>query len=105
MEMKLKEDDFYFDDESKDDEINIDIKKYVQMLVKRKWIILTIFLLVAIPWTYNAQKQPPIYRAKCTIRFRNLTNGNQNMIDPGRKIELASRTFAEEVVAQLGLTL
>ncbi|MBC8181206.1 polysaccharide biosynthesis tyrosine autokinase [candidate division KSB1 bacterium] len=105
MDKKLNENDFFFDDDSKDDEINIDVRKYVLMLLKRKWIILIVFLLVAIPWAYKIQKQPPVYRASCTIRFRNLASGSQNDIDAGRIIEFKSRTFAEEVVAQLGLTL
>jgi len=105
MDTKLNENDFYFDDDSKEDEVNIDLKKYLQMLIKRKWIILFVFLLVTIPWVYNIQKQPPDYRASCTIRFRNLASGSQDVIDRSRIIELSSRSFAEDVVAQLGLTL
>jgi len=75
------------------------------MLWKRKWIILAIFLLIAVPWVYNVQKEPPIYRAATTIRFRNLASGTPDVIDEGRITELTSRTFAEDVVAQLGLTL
>jgi polysaccharide biosynthesis transport protein len=105
MDTKLNENDFYFDDDSKEEEVNIDLKKYLQMLIKRKWIILIVFLLVTIPWVYNIQKQPPDYRASCMIRFRNLASGSQDVIDRSRIIELSRRSFAEDVVAQLGLTL
>ena len=72
MHTKLNNEDFYFEDDSKAEELNIDFKKYFQMLLKRKWIILAISVLITVPWIYNVQKEPPIYKTSTTIRFRNL---------------------------------
>ncbi|OQX95764.1 hypothetical protein B6I21_03720, partial [candidate division KSB1 bacterium 4572_119] len=56
-------------------------------------------------WAYYLKKQPPVYESSCRIRFRNLASGAEYIIDDSRIIELTSRSFAERVVAQLGLTL
>lgn len=105
MDNKYFEDDIYYENDNEGEEFNFDIKKYLQVLIKRKWLILAIALIVTLPWLYHLKNKPPIYEASCRIRFRNLTAGSENTIDLGRIIELTSRTFAEKVVAQLGLTL
>ena len=99
------EKDIYYESELGDESLNIDLKKYFQVLWKRKWIIVAITLIISIPWAYYLKKQPPIYEASCRIRFRNLASGSEYVIDDSRIIELTSRSFAERVVAQLGLTL
>ncbi len=105
MDKKYFEDEIYYENDVDDEEFNLDLKKYFQVLLKRKWIILAITLIVTLPWLYYLKQQPPVYEASCKVRFRNLASGDENIIDDSRIIELTSRTFAEKVVAQLGLTL
>ncbi len=99
------EKEIYFDNELGDESFNIDFKRYFLVLWKRKWLILAVTLLISLPWAYYIKKQPPVYEASCRIRFRNLASGGEYVIDDSRIIELTSRSFAEKVVAQLGLTL
>jgi len=97
-------DDMFFEDESTE-ESSIDFKRYIQVLLKRKWLIAIIVLAISIPWLYYLKGLPPTYEASCQIRFRNLERESESMISASRITELKSRSFAEKVVAQLGLTL
>ncbi len=94
----------FFEDDSSE-ESNIDIKRYVQVVLKRKWLIILIVLGISIPWLLYLKSLPPTYEASCQIRFRNLERESDNIISADRITELKSRSFAEKVVAQLGLTL
>jgi len=97
-------DEMFFEDDSKE-EFGIDIKRYVQIILKRKWLILAIVVAISIPWLLYLKSLPPTYEASCQIRFRNLERESESMISASRITELKSRSFAEKVVAQLGLTL
>jgi len=97
-------DDMFFEDNS-NEEPGIDIKRHVQTVLKRKWLILIIVISISIPWLIYLKSLPPTYEASCQIRFRNLERESENMISASRITELRSRSFAEKVVAQLGLTL
>lgn len=97
-------DEMFFEDDS-NEESGIDIKRYVQVLLKRKWLIIIIILTISIPWVLYLKSLPPTYEASCQIRFRNLERESESMISADRITELRSRSFAEKVVAQLGLTL
>lgn len=95
---------FYEEDSSEDE--SIDIKRYTRVLLNRKWLILIIVVVISIPWLIYLNNLPPSYEAFCIIRFRNLELvDSENMISRSRIDELKSRSFAEKVVAQLGLTL
>ena len=94
----------FFEDDSSE-ESSLDIKRYVQVLLKRKWLIIITILGISIPWLFYLKSLPPTYEASCQIRFRNLERESENMISADRITELKSRSFAEKVVAQLGLTL
>jgi len=96
--------DMYFEEDSSEEE-SIDIKRYVRVILKRKWLILTIVLVISIPWLIYLKGLPPSYETFCIIRFRNLERESENIISVSRINELKSRSFAEKVVAQLGLTL
>lgn len=97
-------DEMFFENDSSE-ESSIDIKRYVQVLLKRKWLIIVIIVAISIPWLLYLKSLPPTYEASCQIRFRNLERESENMISADRITELKSRSFAEKVVAQLGLTL
>ena len=94
----------FFEDDSSE-ESSIDIKRYIQVLLKRKWLISITILGISIPWLFYLKSLPPTYEASCQIRFRNLERESDNIISADRITELKSRSFAEKVVAQLGLTL
>lgn len=94
-----------FFEEDSSEESGIDIKRYIKALLKRKWLIIVIILAISIPWLLYLKSLPPSYEASCQIRFRNLERESENMISADRITELKSRSFAEKVVAQLGLTL
>jgi capsular exopolysaccharide synthesis family protein len=94
----------FFEDDSSE-ESSIDIKRYIQTVLKRKWLIILIVLGISIPWLFYLKSLPPTYEASCQIRFRNLERESDNIISADRITELRSRSFAEKVVAQLGLTL
>jgi succinoglycan biosynthesis transport protein ExoP len=97
-------DEMFFENDS-NEESSIDIKRYFQVLLKRKWLIIIIMLTISIPWLLYLKSLPPTYEASCQIRFRNLERESESMISADRITELRSRSFAEKVVAQLGLTL
>ena len=96
--------DLFIEDDSTEEQ-GIDIKRYLKVFLKWKWLILGIILVVSIPWLIYLKGLPPTYEASCQIRFRNLEREGAPMITDSRITELKSRTFAEKVVAQLGLCL
>ncbi|NOY76786.1 MAG: polysaccharide biosynthesis tyrosine autokinase [Calditrichaeota bacterium] len=97
-------DQFFIEEETNDGQ-NFDIKKYIKGIYKRKWLVIAVFLVVLIPWVLYVKSQPPQYEAFALIRFKNYESKNLRALNEGRITELRSRTFAERVVAQLGLTL
>lgn len=97
--------DNFFEEEKDEQEINIDFKRYLYGIIKRKWIVLGIFLLMAVPWLLHIRSQPPEYEAYTWIRFKNYDPEQLRLLNEDRYTELTSRTFAEKVVAQLGLTV
>lgn len=96
--------DLIFEDDAAEEQ-GIDIKRYVKVVTKWKWLILGVVLVISIPWLIYLKGLPPSYEASCQIRFRNLEREGAPMISDSRITELKSRTFAEKVVAQLGLSL
>ncbi len=96
--------ELFFESDSSE-ESSIDLKRYIQVILKRKWLILAIVFGISIPWLLYLKSLPPTYEASCQIRFRNLEREGEAVISEDRITELKSRSFAERVVAQLGLTL
>lgn len=97
--------DLFYEDNGLPEEEGFDISKYLNIIFKRKWIIISIFILITVPWYFYLKSLPPTYEAFCDIEFRSLEGSNENIISESRIIKLRSRSFAEKVVAQLGLTL
>ncbi|NOZ61609.1 MAG: hypothetical protein GXO74_07990 [Calditrichaeota bacterium] len=77
MDSNNFEKEIYFENELGDESFNIDFKRYLMVLWKRKWLILIITLMITVPWAYYLKKQPPVYEATCRIRFRNLASGGE----------------------------
>ncbi|MFQ5636703.1 MAG: GumC family protein [bacterium] len=81
----------------------IDLRRYYRALLKRWWLVLLITLVVSVPWGLYIKSQPPVYEAETLIRF-NDSSGNEGMMQR-RRTEIKSRSFAERVVAELGLSM
>ncbi|MCH9007233.1 polysaccharide biosynthesis tyrosine autokinase [candidate division KSB1 bacterium] len=97
--------DSYFLDEEESLEVEkLDLSRYYRACFKRWWVIALVALVVTIPWLLYLKSQPPMYEAKALIRFKNFA-GNDIALAQSRTTELTSRSFAERVVAQLGLSL
>lgn len=95
----------YFLDQEESLEVEkLDLRRYYRALIKRWWLVVLIALTVTIPWVMYLKSQPPIYEAQALIRFKNFAGSDPGLMQ-GRTTELTSRSFAEKVVAQLGLSL
>lgn len=95
-------DQLFFDEGLEEEESSIDIKRYIDAIIKKKWLIVAITVLVTVPWMYYVKIQPPLYEAETIIRFKDVVGMNQSLLQD-RMTELSSRRFAEKVVQQLGL--
>ena len=93
----------FFDEENEEQEFSFDYKRYLYGIYKRKWIVLGIFFIVLIPWLLNVISKPPEYEAFTWIQFKNYDPEKIKVLNSNRFIQLTSRTFAEKVVAELGL--
>jgi tyrosine-protein kinase Etk/Wzc len=82
----------------------LDLKRYVIALKKRWWLATIIFLAVAVPWIIYVKNEKPLYQATAVIRFKSFEK-NSPGVNESRILELTSRSFAERVVAELGLTM
>ena len=96
---------FYEEEAQQEEGEGLDIGRYIQAVKKRWWLILSIFIVITVPWLLYVKSLPPSYEAFCDIEFRSLEAETTNIISESKIIKLRSRTFAEKVVAQLGLTL
>ncbi|MCL4704576.1 polysaccharide biosynthesis tyrosine autokinase [bacterium] len=99
-------DTFAFEDDGAMEGQKLDLGRYVQALKRRWWLALIIAAAVAIPWTIYVKQEKPVYEATATISFRNISAIKNPETMMQRIVEeLNSRTFAEQVVAALGLAV
>lgn len=82
----------------------IDFGRYVYSLRRRWWLVLIVFLVITVPWAAYVKKEQLLYEASAVVRFKSLEK-NSPGINESRVQELTSRSFAERVVAELGLTM
>ena len=82
----------------------IDFGRYVYALRRRWWLVMIIFVVITVPWAVYVKKEKLLYEASAVIRFKSLEK-NSPGINESRVQELTSRSFAERVVAELGLTM
>ncbi len=94
-EQSFLEDDLLLEDK-------IDLRRYYRAVLKRWWLVLLITLGISVPWALYLKSQPPVYEAEVLIRF---SDGGDDADVQRRRTELRSRSFAETVVAQLGLCM
>ncbi len=95
--------DKFFEEDNEDQGFSFDYKRYLHGIYKRKWISIGIFLAVLIPLLLFVNSQPPEYEAYTWIQFKNYDPDRIRSLNNSRLIKLTSRTFAEKVVAELGL--
>ncbi len=94
MEPNLIEDELLVEDK-------IDLRRYYRAVLRRWWLVLLIALAVSVPWALYLKSQPPLYEAEVLIRF---SDGDDADVQR-RRTEIRSRSFAERVVARLGLAM
>jgi tyrosine-protein kinase Etk/Wzc len=94
----------YYEEDSNEASESLDLQRYVLALKRRWWVVALVTLIVTSGWVVYLKMQPPVYEATALIRFKNY-GGISPELAQSRIQELTSRSFAERVVAQLGLTL
>ncbi len=94
----------FFDSNAPNQE-NVDLMKYVRGVLRRWWLVLACTALVAVPWYVYLKKQPPVFKADAWLSFENVSAAVPENLIENRIAKLRSRSFAEEVTAELGLTL
>ncbi|MFQ5707562.1 MAG: GumC family protein [bacterium] len=97
-------DSYFLDETNGIDEEKLDLGRYYRVLLKRWWLVLLITVVVTVPWVIYLKKQPPVYEAEALIRFTSFGGFDPALLE-SRMTELTSRSFAERVVAQLGLAM
>jgi len=93
----------FLDEEELNDEA-IDFRRYYKALFRRWWLVLIVTIIVTVPWTLYVFTLPHQYEARAVIRFTSFA-GNDPALTESRTTVLTSRSFAERVVAQMGLSL
>jgi uncharacterized protein involved in exopolysaccharide biosynthesis len=101
--------------EAEDGEVEFHLIDYWRILVKRKWTILAVTLLVLVIGVVNTMMTVPLYRATATVQVEKSSVEVVKVGDVGRSGDwdpafrqtqlelLRSRALAERVVQQLGL--
>jgi tyrosine-protein kinase Etk/Wzc len=84
---------------------NVDLVRYLKGILRRWWLVLLCTAAVSVPSYINQKSQLPIYRADAWLSFENLSGNIPDNLIETRMARLRSRSFAEEVTAELGLTL
>lgn len=95
--------DFFEEPESQTE--SIDFMRYFRGIVKRWWVVGIVAVSVLIPWIMNLKSQIPIFESEAKIGFESFSGGQPQSLIESRMIRLRSRTFAEEITAELGLTM
>ena len=93
-----------FLDEDELQEEKIEIRRYFNAILRRWWLVLIVTIAVAIPCVLYTFSKPPEYEAQAVVQF-NSFEGNDPTLTESRETVLTSRSFAEKVVAQMGLSL
>ena len=97
-------DDFYFEDDESQQETGFDLRRYWKALLKRWWLWSLITVLVAVPWAFFVKQEKTLFEANARIQFKSFA-GDEAALAASRQQVLTSRTFAEQVVAELGLVM
>ena len=80
----------------------VNFSKYLRGIWKRKWIIIILSVIFAIPFYYNAANQIPKYKCTVTIQSKKLGDSEGRILDDVRQAEIRSRMFSERIASALG---
>jgi capsular exopolysaccharide synthesis family protein len=83
----------------------IDFIKFFKGIWKRKWLIIGLSCLVAIPFYFIAKNQVPRYRCRVVIQSKKVGNDEYNIFDGDTQAEIRSQSFTERMTAVLGLAI
>jgi tyrosine-protein kinase Etk/Wzc len=97
-------DDFLFEDEENQLEAGLDLRRYWKALLRRWWLWSSITILVALPWAYLVKQEKTVYEANARIQFKSFDRDEAGLAASRQEV-LTSRTFAEQVVTELGLMM
>lgn len=92
-----------FDQPAQEQQGGLDIGKFIKGFFKRKWIILSLAVIMTIPFYFRAKNQVLIYKCKVTIQSKNLEDKDNNIFDGETQAEIKSETFTERMACVLGL--
>jgi len=101
--MAMEEFDYFDQQNDQQQSSQIDFAKYSRGIWKRKWFILAMCVIVAVPFYFRARNQTPIYKCRVTIQSKNYGEQEKNFFDAETQAEIRSQTFTERIAAELGL--
>ncbi|MBN1560742.1 polysaccharide biosynthesis tyrosine autokinase [candidate division KSB1 bacterium] len=81
----------------------IDFVKFIKGIWKRKWLILCLSCIVAIPFYFVAKNQVPRYKCRVVIQSKKVGSDEYNIFDGETQAEIRSQSFTERMAAILGL--
>lgn len=88
-------------------EEKVDIREYIAIVLRRKWLVLALFLVTLLSTLYFTLRKPPVYDAKATIIIKQLPSTMMPGMEFGyskanyitnHTLILESRTLREKVV-------
>lgn len=83
----------------------LDIGRFLRRIWKFKFFIIAVCIIGTIPFYFQAKNIVPMYQANALIRDKESMEGEGGILTEARITEINSRTFAENVVAQIGYTM
>ncbi len=98
-------DDFVFEDEESQSEGSIDITRFWRAILKKWWLWSLVTIIVSIPWILYVKAEKPIYKATAIIQFQEFDGQTNQQVLQYRRQKFTSRSFAEEIVKEMGLVL
>ena len=81
----------------------MDFGKFIKGFWKRKWIILSLAIIMTIPFYMRAKNQVPIYKCRVVIQDKNLGEDENPIFDGETQAEIKSQSFTERMASALGL--
>ncbi|KAA3612267.1 MAG: hypothetical protein DWQ05_19915 [Calditrichaeota bacterium] len=95
----------YFEDEEIQGEGSIDITRFWRAILKKWWLWSIVTMAVSIPWVLFVKAEKPIYQATSIIQFQQFDGQTSQQALQYQIQRLTSRSFAEEIVKEMGLVL
>ncbi len=81
----------------------IDFQKFLRGIWKRKFLILILMIVTAIPFYLKAKNAKPVYETQVTIQVKQYDSEENQILNSVRRAEIESRSFKELVASQLGM--